>query len=92
MNHTNAMKMISLNGQLAYLPQRRRDLSLEDENTELYVSLDGSTETNNDVLKEEKKIKKPGLLNWLKLRVSLLYSAHCALDFLFIIFVVFIDV
>ncbi|PWA83303.1 kinesin motor domain-containing protein [Artemisia annua] len=54
--------------ELAYLPQRRRDLSLEDENTELYVSLDGSTETNNDVLKEEKKIKKPGLLNWLKLR------------------------
>ncbi|GKD47189.1 kinesin-like protein KIN-7K, chloroplastic isoform X1, partial [Tanacetum coccineum] len=54
--------------ELAYLPQRRRDLSLEDENTELYVSLDGSAETNNDVLKEEKKIKRPGLLNWLKLR------------------------
>lgn len=92
MNHTNPMKMISFNGQLAYLPQRRRDLSLEDENSELYVSLDGSAETNNDVLKEEKKIKKPGLLNWLKLRVSLLYSAYCALDFVFIILVVIIDV
>ncbi|XP_024960925.1 kinesin-like protein KIN-7K, chloroplastic [Cynara cardunculus var. scolymus] len=54
--------------ELAYLPHRRRDLSLDDENIELYVSLDGSVETNNDVLKEEKKIKKPGLLNWLKLR------------------------
>ncbi|KAI3696879.1 hypothetical protein L6452_29472 [Arctium lappa] len=53
--------------ELAYLPHRRRDISLDDENIELYVSLDGSAETNNDVLKE-KKIKKPGLLNWLKLR------------------------
>ncbi|KAI3735971.1 hypothetical protein L6452_15499 [Arctium lappa] len=52
---------------LAYLPHRRRDISLDDENIELYFSLDGSAETNNDVLKE-KKIKKPGLLSWLKLR------------------------
>ncbi|KAD5803317.1 hypothetical protein E3N88_14677 [Mikania micrantha] len=54
--------------ELAYLPQRRRDSILDDENIELYVSLDGNVETNNDVLKDEKKIKKPGLLNWLKLR------------------------
>lgn len=67
------METISLNVQLAYLPLRRRDLSLDDENIEMYVSLDGSAETNNDVLKDEKKIKKPGLLNWLKLRVSLKY-------------------
>ncbi|KAI3743311.1 hypothetical protein L1987_61018 [Smallanthus sonchifolius] len=54
--------------ELAYLPHRRRDLSLDDENIELHVSLEGNMETNNDVLKEEKKVKKPGLLNWLKLR------------------------
>ncbi|KAI7735407.1 hypothetical protein M8C21_033008, partial [Ambrosia artemisiifolia] len=53
--------------ELAYLPQRKRDLILDDENTELYVSFDGSVE-NNDALKEEKKTKKPGLLNWLKPR------------------------
>ncbi|KAJ0793568.1 putative kinesin motor domain, P-loop containing nucleoside triphosphate hydrolase [Helianthus annuus] len=55
--------------ELAYLPHRRRDLSLDDENVELYVSLDGTAETNKYVPKEEKKIKKPGLLNWLKPRV-----------------------
>ncbi|KAM0045334.1 putative plus-end-directed kinesin ATPase transcription factor bZIP family [Helianthus debilis subsp. tardiflorus] len=54
--------------ELAYLPQRKRDLILDDENTELYVSFDGSVENNNDALKEEKKTKKPGLLNWLKPR------------------------
>ncbi|XP_023768116.1 kinesin-like protein KIN-7K, chloroplastic [Lactuca sativa] len=54
--------------ELAYLPQRRRDLSLDEENMELYVSLDTSEEINNDVLKEDKKVKKTGLLKWLKLR------------------------
>ncbi|GJY60001.1 kinesin-like protein KIN-7K, chloroplastic [Tanacetum coccineum] len=68
LSHCPKEKDILWRRELAYLPQRRRDLSLEDENTELYVSLDGSAETNNDVLKEEKKIKRPGLLNWLKLR------------------------
>ncbi|KAI3822724.1 hypothetical protein L1987_10321 [Smallanthus sonchifolius] len=54
--------------ELAYLPQRKRDLILDDENAELYVSLDGSVESNNDALKDDKKTKKPGLLNWLKHR------------------------
>nr|XP_043626101.1 kinesin-like protein KIN-7K, chloroplastic isoform X2 [Erigeron canadensis] len=54
--------------ELAYLPHRKRDLILDDENSELYVSLDGSVENNSDLLKEEKKAKKPGLLNWLKPR------------------------
>ncbi|CAI9289780.1 unnamed protein product [Lactuca saligna] len=54
--------------ELAYLPHRKRDLILEDEDTELYVSLDGSVENNENALKEEKKTKKPGLLNWLKPR------------------------
>ncbi|XVE61288.1 hypothetical protein DITRI_Ditri06bG0027900 [Diplodiscus trichospermus] len=54
--------------ELAYLPHRRRDLILEDENVELYVSLEGNGETGDDTLKEEKKTRKHGLLNWLKLR------------------------
>ncbi|KAI3677030.1 hypothetical protein L1987_86648 [Smallanthus sonchifolius] len=54
--------------ELAYLPHRRRDVSLDDENIELHVSLEENVEMNNYVIKEEKKIKKPGLLNWLKLR------------------------
>ncbi|XP_076890770.1 kinesin-like protein KIN-7K, chloroplastic [Bidens hawaiensis] len=54
--------------ELAYLPHRRRDSTLDDENIELHVSVDGIVETNNDVFKDDKKIKKPGLLNWLKLR------------------------
>ncbi|KAL0405035.1 UNVERIFIED_CONTAM: Kinesin-like protein KIN-7L, chloroplastic [Sesamum radiatum] len=54
--------------ELAYLPHRRRDLVLDDENMDLYVSLDGSTETVDDKLREEKRTKKNGLLSWLKLR------------------------
>ncbi|KAK2990674.1 hypothetical protein RJ640_029349 [Escallonia rubra] len=54
--------------ELAYLPHRRRDLILDDENIDMYVSLDGNTEIADDTLKEEKKTKKHGLLNWLKLR------------------------
>ncbi|KAM7530183.1 hypothetical protein LguiB_033593 [Lonicera macranthoides] len=52
--------------ELAYLPFRRRDLILDDENIDLYVSLDSSTEIVDDTLKEEKKTRKHGLLNWLK--------------------------
>ncbi|GFY99842.1 P-loop containing nucleoside triphosphate hydrolases superfamily protein [Actinidia rufa] len=54
--------------ELAYLPHRRRDLILDDENIDLHVSLDGNSETADDALKEEKKSRKNGLLNWLKLR------------------------
>ncbi|XWS56167.1 hypothetical protein CRYUN_Cryun09bG0063000 [Craigia yunnanensis] len=54
--------------ELAYLPHRRRDLIMEDENVELYVSLEGNAETGDDTLKEEKKTRKHGLLNWLMLR------------------------
>ncbi|KAJ7975976.1 Kinesin-like protein [Quillaja saponaria] len=54
--------------ELAYLPHKRRDLILDDENIDLYVNLDGNSETADDTLKEEKKTKKHGLLNWLKLR------------------------
>ncbi|KAK8590278.1 hypothetical protein V6N13_089039 [Hibiscus sabdariffa] len=52
--------------ELAYLPHRRRDLILDDENIELYVSLEENA--GDDTLKEEKKPRKHGLLNWLKLR------------------------
>lgn len=54
--------------ELAYLPHRRRDLIWDDENTDTLVSLDGNAETPDDTLKEEKKTRKNGLLNWLKLR------------------------
>ncbi|KVI08395.1 Kinesin, motor domain-containing protein [Cynara cardunculus var. scolymus] len=54
--------------ELACLPHRRRDLILDDENIQSCVTLDEGTDTKNETLKEDKKIKKPGLLNWLKPR------------------------
>ncbi|MFQ6631874.1 hypothetical protein Gotur_010035, partial [Gossypium turneri] len=54
--------------ELAYLPHRRRDMTLDGENVELYVSLEGNAETGCDTLKKEKKARKNGLLNWLKHR------------------------
>ncbi|XP_073034429.1 kinesin-like protein KIN-7K, chloroplastic [Primulina eburnea] len=54
--------------ELAYLPHRRRDHILDDESMDLYVSPDGNAETVDDPLIEEKRTKKNGLLNWLKLR------------------------
>ncbi|XP_052118914.1 kinesin-like protein KIN-7K, chloroplastic [Arachis duranensis] len=54
--------------ELAYLPYKRRDLILDEENIDLYVNLEGNVESTVDSLKEEKKTKKHGLLNWLKLR------------------------
>ncbi|XP_024459742.1 kinesin-like protein KIN-7K, chloroplastic isoform X3 [Populus trichocarpa] len=54
--------------ELAYLPYKRQDLILDDENIDLYVSLEGNTESADETLKEEKKTRKHGLLNWLKLR------------------------
>jgi hypothetical protein len=56
--------------QLAYLPYKRRDLILEEENIDLYVNLEGNAASADDSPKEEKKTKKHGLLNWLKSRVS----------------------
>ncbi|XP_061955537.1 kinesin-like protein KIN-7K, chloroplastic [Populus nigra] len=53
--------------ELAYLPYKRRDLILDDENIDSYVSLEGNTESVDETLKE-KKTRKHGLLNWLKLR------------------------
>ncbi|KAI8562040.1 hypothetical protein RHMOL_Rhmol03G0004100 [Rhododendron molle] len=50
--------------ELAYLPHRRKDLILDDENIDLFVSADGNSETGDDTLKEEKKSRKHGLLNW----------------------------
>ncbi|XP_058204815.1 kinesin-like protein KIN-7K, chloroplastic [Rhododendron vialii] len=50
--------------ELAYLPHRRKDLILDDENIDSYVSPDGNSETGDDTLKEEKKSRKHGLLNW----------------------------
>ncbi|XP_047163207.1 kinesin-like protein KIN-7K, chloroplastic [Vigna umbellata] len=54
--------------ELAYLPYKRRDLILDEENVDLYVNLEGNAAIADDSLKGEKKMKKHGLLNWLKLR------------------------
>ncbi|KAL3632389.1 Kinesin-like protein KIN-7D, chloroplastic [Castilleja foliolosa] len=54
--------------ELAYLPHRKRDIILDDENLDLYVSLDGGAETIDEKLKDGKTTKKNGLLSWLKLK------------------------
>lgn len=54
--------------QLAYLPHKRRDMILDDENIDLYIGHDGNAENPDDTSKE-KKSRKNGLLNWLKIRV-----------------------
>lgn len=54
--------------ELAYLPHKRRDLTLDDENIDFYIAHDGNSENPDVMLKEEKKSKKNGLLNWLKIR------------------------
>ncbi|XP_022967700.1 kinesin-like protein KIN-7K, chloroplastic isoform X1 [Cucurbita maxima] len=53
--------------ELAYLPYKRRDLILDDENIDLYASVESNSEANDDTVKG-KKTRKHGLLNWLKLR------------------------
>ncbi|CAL9229420.1 unnamed protein product [Arabidopsis halleri] len=53
--------------ELAYLPYKRRDLT-DDENLEFYVSREGTPEITDDAFREEKKTRKNGLLNWLKLK------------------------
>lgn len=60
-----------MHGQLAYLPYKRRDL-MDEENLELYVSGEANPEIiDNDAFREEKKTRKHGLLNWLKLKVHI---------------------
>ncbi|XP_020599453.1 kinesin-like protein KIN-7D, chloroplastic [Phalaenopsis equestris] len=53
--------------ELSYLPFRRRDMILDQENSDFFGSLEGYGETDYSS-KEEKKGRKPGLLNWFKLR------------------------
>ncbi|KNA06343.1 hypothetical protein SOVF_181940 isoform A [Spinacia oleracea] len=53
--------------ELAYLPHKRRDMILDDENIDLYIGHDGNAENPDDTSKE-KKSRKNGLLNWLKIR------------------------
>lgn len=43
---------------------------MDEENVDLYVNLEGNAAIADDSFKGEKKMKKHGLLNWLKLRVS----------------------
>ncbi|PKA49590.1 Kinesin-like protein NACK1 [Apostasia shenzhenica] len=53
--------------ELAYLPYRRRDMMLDNENNDPFGPLDGYCEADYSS-KEEKKNKKNGLLNWFKLK------------------------
>ncbi|XP_020675263.1 kinesin-like protein KIN-7D, chloroplastic [Dendrobium catenatum] len=53
--------------ELSYLPFRRRDMILDHENGEFFGSFEGYGETDYSS-KEEKKNRKPGLLNWFKLK------------------------
>ncbi|CAM8897591.1 unnamed protein product [Rhodiola kirilowii] len=54
--------------ELAYLPHRRRDLILEEENVDSDAPLEGHYKTVDETLKDDKKSRKPGLLSWLKPR------------------------
>ncbi|CAH8260168.1 unnamed protein product [Arabidopsis lyrata] len=51
--------------ELAYLPYKRRDM-MDDEQLDLYVSVEGNHEIKDNAYREEKKTRKHGLLNWLK--------------------------
>eukprot|EP01018_Ginkgo_biloba_P005091 Gb_35642 [translate_table: standard] len=57
--------------ELAYLPDRRRDFIIEDEDShDSEISAEGKGDSNNteETSKEEKKNRKHGMLNWFKLR------------------------
>ncbi|ONK66160.1 uncharacterized protein A4U43_C06F4750 [Asparagus officinalis] len=54
--------------ELAYLPYRRRDMTLESEHSDVFSPVEGYGETMDDGCKEEKRNRKHGLLNWFKLR------------------------
>ncbi|KAJ6824426.1 kinesin-like protein KIN-7D, chloroplastic isoform X1 [Iris pallida] len=53
--------------ELAYLPYKRRDMVLEDQNCDILVPMEGYGETGDDGSKD-KKNRKNGLLNWFKIR------------------------
>ncbi|CAA6664250.1 unnamed protein product [Spirodela intermedia] len=54
--------------ELAYLPYRRRDMILDDEDIDVFVPTGVYPESADGSSKEEKKSRKHGLLNWFKLR------------------------
>ncbi|KAJ0981199.1 hypothetical protein J5N97_009454 [Dioscorea zingiberensis] len=54
--------------ELAYLPYKRRDMLLDNENCDPFVPPEGYGETTDDSSKEDKKNRKHGLLNWFKSR------------------------
>ncbi|XP_048542159.1 kinesin-like protein KIN-7D, chloroplastic isoform X2 [Triticum urartu] len=56
-------------GELAYLPHRRRDIVMNNYRNELVMPMEGFGEALEMSPKEEKQSRK-GLLNWFKLRVS----------------------
>ncbi|XP_078440824.1 kinesin-like protein KIN-7D, chloroplastic [Wolffia australiana] len=54
--------------ELAYLPYRRREMILDEEEIEVFVPAEVYTESVDGVNKDEKKSRKNGLLNWFKHR------------------------
>ncbi|OIW17395.1 hypothetical protein TanjilG_22507 [Lupinus angustifolius] len=62
--------------ELAYLPYKRGDFILDDENIDLYANLEGNYVTADDSFKEDENAKKYGLLNWLKSRTSIKSVDH----------------
>uniref|UniRef100_A0A453R2R9 Kinesin-like protein n=1 Tax=Aegilops tauschii subsp. strangulata TaxID=200361 RepID=A0A453R2R9_AEGTS len=56
-------------GELAYLPHRRRDIIMNNYRNELVMPMEGFGEALEMSPKEEKQSRK-GLLNWFKLRVT----------------------
>lgn len=48
-------------------------MNLDNESSDFSGSVEGYSETVDDGLKEEKKNRKSGLLNWFKLRVNASY-------------------
>ncbi|KAF1870075.1 hypothetical protein Lal_00017655 [Lupinus albus] len=57
--------------ELSYLPYKRGDFILDDENIDLSVNLEENYVTADDSFKEDENAKKHGLLNWLKSRTSI---------------------
>ncbi|XP_031496961.1 kinesin-like protein KIN-7D, chloroplastic isoform X2 [Nymphaea colorata] len=54
--------------ELAYLPYKRRDFIIDEEAIDTSVSPEGRSNNVEEIVKEEKRNRKHGLLNWFKTR------------------------
>ncbi|KAF3781235.1 Kinesin-related protein 11 [Nymphaea thermarum] len=60
--------IVLLKQKLAYLPYKRRDFIIDEEAIDTYVSAEGRSNNVEEIVKEEKRNRKHGLLNWFKTR------------------------